>query len=83
MSRLVLGLTMSEIFQTADIVILCLEIAIISLLIFFHVQTHATDCRGQLITKTKTPEGRLCTRQAKLSIHDAQHLTELQTLNEN
>ena len=74
---------MSELFETADIVILCLEIVIISLLIFFHVQTHATDCRGQLITKTKTPEGRLCTRQAKLSIHEAQHLTELQTLNEN
>ena len=80
---MILGVAMSELFETADIVILCLEIGIISLLIFFHVQTHATDCRGQLITKTKTPEGRLCTRQAKLSIHEAQHLTELQTLNEN
>ena len=83
MSWLALGIKMSEIFQTSDIVIVCLEIAIISFMIFFHIQTHATDCRGQLITKTKTPEGRLCTRQSKLSIHEAQHLTELQTLNEN
>ena len=52
-------------------------------LIFFHIQTHATDCRGQLITKTKTPEGLMCTRQAKLSIHEAHHSTELKTLNEN
>ena len=74
---------MSELFQTVDIVLICLEIVIIVLLIFFHIQTHATDCRGQLITKTKTPEGLLCTRQAKLSIHDAHHSTELKIMNEN
>ena len=72
---------MPELYQTVDIVIICLEIVIISLLIFFHIQTHATDCRGQLITKTKTPEGLTCTRQAKVSIHEANH-TELQILNE-
>ena len=74
---------MSELPQTVDIVMISLEIVIIILLIFFHIQTHATDCRGQLITKTKTPEGLMCTRQAKLSIHEAHHSTELQTLNEN
>lgn len=74
---------MSQVPQTVDIVIICLEIVIIILLIFFHIQTHATDCRGQLITKTKTPEGLMCTRQAKLSIHEAHHSTELKTLNEN
>lgn len=69
---------MVEPFQTVDIVIICLEILIIALSIFFHIQTHATNCRGQLITKTKTPEGLTCTRQAKLSIHEA---PEHQTFN--
>jgi|TARA_Y100001956_G_C4112238_1_gene183021 hypothetical protein len=52
------------------------------MIIFFHVQAHATDCRGQVVTKTKTPEGLTCTREAKLSIHESAHTTELQTLNE-
>ena len=75
------SLGMSELLNTADIVIISLEVLMLSLIIFFHIQTHATDCRGQLITKTKTPEGLTCTREAKLSIHEAGHAAELQALN--
>ena len=62
------SLGMSKLLNTADIVIISLEVLILSLMVFFHIQTHATDCRGQLITKTKTPDGLTCTREAKLSI---------------
>ena len=73
---------MLDAFTSSDIVIICLEIVLISMIIFFHVQAHATDCRGQVVTKTKTPEGLTCTREAKLSIPESAHTTELQTLNE-
>ena len=68
---------MLDAFTSSDIVIICLEIVLISMIIFFHVQAHATDCRGQVVTKTKTPEGLTCTREAKLSIHESAHTTEL------
>ena len=74
---------MDQIFQTSEIVLIILICCNIVLQICLHVQTHATDCRGQLITKTKSPDGQTCTREAKLSIHEAASPSELQHLKKN
>ena len=71
---------MDQLFQTSDIIVIALLCFDIVLQIFFHIQTHATDCRGQLITKTKSSDGQTCTREAKVSIHEAVSPTELQQL---
>ena len=68
---------MDQIFETADILILVFVCIDIFLQIFLHIQTHATDCRGQLVSKTKSADGQTCTREAKLSIHEASPPTEL------
>ena len=70
-------------FDTVDIILMILNIIIIVMIIMFHIQSHASDCRGQLITKTKSSDGHICTRQAKLSIHEAGHATELEPINRN
>lgn len=63
----------SDVLATApEIIIISLCICNILLAVFFHLKTHATDCRGQLVTKTKSADGQSCTRQAKLSIHEAE-----------
>lgn len=74
---------MDQLFETSDIIILALLCFDIVLQIFFHIQTHATDCRGQLITKTKSSDGQTCTREAKVSIHEAASPTELKHLQSN
>ena len=68
-------------FDTIDIILMILNIIIIVLILMFHIQTNATDCRGQLVTKTKSSDGHICTRQAKLSIHEAGHASELEPIN--
>ena len=40
--------------------------------VFMCFGAHASDCRGQVVTKTKSADGQTCTREAKLSIHDAE-----------
>ena len=57
-------------FTTPEILILGLLVTLIILAILFHIQAHASDCNGQLVSKTKTPDGQTCTRKAQLSIHD-------------
>ena len=74
---------MDQLMQTPDIIIIALLSFDIVLQIFFHIQTHATDCRGQLVTKTKSSDGHTCTREAKVSIHEAGAPSELQHLKRN
>ena len=60
------------IIRTPEIIIIVLCILNILLAICLHLGAHASDCRGQLVTKTKSADGQTCTRQAKLSIHEAE-----------
>ena len=67
--------------STADIILLAVNIATLLLVILSYFKAHTGDCRGALVTKTKTPDG-CVTREAKLSMHEAQHdnIHELQNL---
>lgn len=56
--------------ETSDMVIISLNIFIIIILFFSHIQLHKSNCRGQLISKTNTSDGHTHTRQAKLSIRE-------------
>jgi hypothetical protein len=67
-------------FNTSDIVIVSLIVLAIVLIIFFHIQAHSSDCKGQILTKSKTSDGFTRTREAKLSIHDANRSQELSNL---
>ena len=67
-------------FTTPEIIIIVLIIANIILAIFLHLGGHASDCRCQLVSKTKSADGQIRTRQAKLSIHDAE-LQQLDRIN--
>ena len=60
------------IIRTPEIVIKALSILNILLSVFMCFGAHASDCRGQVVTKTKSADGQTCTREAKLSIHDAE-----------
>ena len=70
--------------STADIILLAVNIATLLLVILSYFKAHTGDCRGALVTKTKTPDGYV-TREAKLSMHEAQHdnIHELQNLRQN
>ena len=69
-------------FRTPDIIIVLTNIVILVVTLFFHIRTNCTDCRGQLMTKTKRVDGQTYTREAKLSIHDMGHPVELQNLSQ-
>ena len=66
--------------SSTDIILLTVNIATLLLVILSYFKAHTGDCRGALVTKTKTPDGCI-TREAKLSMHEAQH--ELQGLRQN
>ena len=70
--------------STADIILLAVNIATLLLVILSYFKAHTGDCRGALVTKTKTPDG-CVTREAKLSMHESQHdnIHELQNLRQN
>ena len=70
--------------STTDIILIALNIATLLLVILSYFKAHTGDCRGALVTKTKTPDG-CVTREAKLSMHEAQHdnLHELQSFRQN
>ena len=70
--------------STADIILLAVNIATLLLVILSYFKAHTGDCRGALVTKTKTPDG-CVTREAKLSMHEPQHDNnhELQILRHN
>ena len=67
--------------STPDIILIALNIATLLIVILSFFKAHTGDCRGALVTKTKTPDG-CVTREAKLSMHEAQHdnIHELQSL---
>ena len=70
--------------STTDIILIVVNIATLLIVILSFFKTHTGDCRGALVTKTKTPDG-CVTREAKLSMHEAQHdnIHELQSLRQN
>jgi hypothetical protein len=70
--------------STIDIILIVVNIATLLIVILSFFKTHTGDCRGALVTKTKTPDG-CVTREAKLSMHEAQHdnIHELQNLRQN
>jgi len=70
--------------STIDIILIVVNIATLLIVILSFFKTHTGDCRGALVTKTKTPDG-CVTREAKLSMHEAQHdnLHELQSFRQN
>lgn len=63
-------MSLETMFTTPEIIILALLVALIVLMIFFHIQAHSTDCSGRLVSRTKAPDGQMCSREARLSIHD-------------
>ena len=72
------------VISTTDIILISVNIATLLIVILSFFKAHTGDCRGALITKTKTPDG-CVTREAKLSMHEAQHdnVHELQSLRQN
>ena len=72
------------VISTTDIILISVNIATLLIVILSFFKAHTGDCRGALITKTKTPDG-CVTREAKLSMHEAQHdnIHELQSLRQN
>ena len=70
--------------STTDIILKAINIATLLIVILSYFKAHTGDCRGALVTKTKTPDGCI-TREAKLSMHEAQHdnIHELQSLRQN
>ena len=49
-------------------------------MITLYLHINASDCRGQIITKSKTSQGEIYSREAKLSIHDGHGMTEMEPL---
>ena len=72
------------VISTTDIILISVNIATLLIVILSFFKAHTGDCRGALISKTKTPDG-CVTREAKLSMHEAQHdnIHELQSLRQN
>ena len=67
--------------STTDIILISLNTLILIIVILSYFKAHTGDCRGAVVTKTKTSDG-FVTREAKLSMHEAQHdnIHELQSL---
>ena len=61
---------LNKMFTTPEILTVGLLVTLIILAILFHIQAHASDCSGRLVSKTKAPDGQTCTREAQLTIHD-------------
>ena len=72
------------VISTTDIILISVNILTLLIVILSFFKAHTGDCRGALVTKTKTPDG-CVTREAKLSMHEAQHdnLHELQSFRQN
>ena len=70
--------------STTDIILIAVNTVTLSIVILSFFKAHTGDCRGALVTKTKTPDG-CVTREAKLSMHEAQHdnIHELKGLRQN
>ena len=68
---------MEPFIKTYEIVNITLNIFILLLMTLFHIKSHSSDCQGHLLSKTKTSDGHTVIREADLSIHDADHPSEL------
>lgn len=55
--------------STCDIILISLNIAILLVVVLSFFKAHTGDCRGAVVTKTKTPDG-CVTREAKLSMRE-------------
>jgi hypothetical protein len=66
-------MSIETMFSTSEIVILSALLLLFVLMIFFHIQAHSSDCSGRLVSRTKAPDGQICTKEARLSIHDHEH----------
>jgi hypothetical protein len=60
-------------FTTFEILTLLINSLTFVLLIFLCVRAHTGDCRGTLLSKTKTSDGQSVIREAKLSMHERSH----------
>jgi hypothetical protein len=60
-------------FTTFEICTLLINLLTFALLLFLCVRTHTGDCRGSLLSKTKTSDGQSVIREAKLSMHESSH----------
>ena len=68
--------------STYDIIMISLNIAILLVVILSFFKAHTGDCRGTVVTKTKTPDG-CVTREAKLSMREKGHTNTQQNLMNN
>lgn len=69
---------MEPFIKTYEIVNITLNIFILLLMTLFHIKSHSSDCRGHLLSKTKTSDGHTVIREANLSIHDPSELSQFQ-----
>ena len=61
-----------ESFQTVDIILVLLNAFIILCVTSLYIHSHtSSDSRGHIISQVKNVNGSMLTREAKLSIHDA------------
>ena len=68
--------------STYDIIMISLNIAILLVVILSFFKAHTGDCRGTVVTKTKTPDG-CVTREAKLNMREKGHINNQQNLINN
>ena len=68
--------------STYDIIMISLNVAILLVVILSFFKAHTGDCRGTVVTKTKTPDG-CVTREAKLSMREKGHTNTQQNLMNN
>jgi hypothetical protein len=57
--------------RVSDILSIIFDLVIIVLIVFFHIQSHSSNCRGQVISKTKTSDGQTRLREANMRISEA------------
>jgi hypothetical protein len=69
-------------FKTFEILSIFIDLIILVIVFLQFINTHCGDCRGMIMSRTKTSDGQLVTRQAKLSMHEKQHesFTELKPI---
>ena len=53
-----------------EIFSMSIDLIILLMVTLTLVKFHTGDCRGMIVSKIKTPDGQLVTREAKLSMHE-------------
>lgn len=59
--------------KTFEILSILIDLIILVIVLLQFIKTHCGDCRGMVMSRTKTSDGQLVTRQAKLSMHEKPH----------